>query len=459
MTPMRQFENYTLVGKINEGGMGVVYQAVHRGLNRSCALKLIRTGLLASADERRRFLTEAEAAARLDHVNIVRVGRAGEFEGQWFLELELIEGGTLADRIAEGVLPSKEAAKIVERLARAIHHAHERGILHRDLKPANVLLALDGQPKLADFGLARFLEKDSDITRTIAILGTPAYMAPELASGRAREATLHADVYSLGVILFECLTGRRPFDGQTPLEILRKIQDEPTPRLLTPGLSRDLEIICLKCLEKEPARRYASAAALADDLTHWLRGEPIVARPAGIAERTLKWARRHPLKVALGVTGFLAIAGPLLVAAWYVIRELPYSATVHQIVDDDLRGVFTLEIYDAKGERCTLNFTRNHFTTGDGKLMRLAFTNVPPDWLPRLRVQIHADQAGRPDPSRSPVLTNGQTFRLKVGSFFDRAFYAAEVGWAASNLLAVAPDARMLLFPITEHQNQNQIQP
>lgn len=457
MTPLRQFEHYTLLGQIDEGGMGVVYQAVHRGLNRSCALKLIRAGLLATADERRRFLTEAEAAAWLDHPNIVRVGRAAEFEGQWFLEMELIAGGTLADRIAEGPLPPREAAALVESLARAVHHAHERGILHRDLKPGNVLITEDGKPKLADFGLARFLDNDSDLTRSIAVLGTPAYLAPELAGGQVREATIRADVYSLGVILFECLTGRRPFSGETPLEILRSVQDAPTPRAssVQPGLPRDLEIICLKGMAKEPEHRYASAAALAEDLACWQRGDPIVARPAGLVERAVKWVRRHPLKVGLGVAVFLAIAGPLAVAGWYIIRELPYHATVHKIIDDDLQGVYTLELYDSKTERCTLNFSRNSFTGADGRWMRLSFTNVPSDWLPRLKVRIHADQAGRPDPPRSPVLTNGQVFRLRVGSFFDRAFYAAEVGWATSNLLDVAPQARILVRPAEETTSLN----
>lgn len=319
MHPLREFENYTILGDIAEGGMGMVHQAVHRGLNRPCALKLIRAGVLATPDERRRFVTEAEAAARLDHPNIVRVLRAGEHEGQWFLEMELVEGGTLADRIAQGAIPPREAAALIEPLARAVQHAHERGILHRDLKPANVLLGSDGQPKLADFGLARFLEKDSDLTRTLAVLGTPAYLAPELASGRARAATTAADIYSLGVILFECLTGQRPFRGQTALELLRAVQETTTPRpsSLREGLPRDMEVIALRCLAKEPARRFASAGELADELKRFLQDEPIHSRPVSVVERIWLWSRRQPAVAAL----VLAVAGGLGVSAWLLVRE------------------------------------------------------------------------------------------------------------------------------------------
>ncbi len=308
----RQFEQYTLLGEIATGGMGVVHQAVHTPLSRSCALKLISSGLLATPAERARFATEAEAASTLDHPGIVKVRRAGEHEGQWFLELELVEGGTLADRLTEGPLPPREAASLVERIARAVQHAHEHGILHRDLKPANVLLDSTGDPKLTDFGLARFLGRSSDLTRTLAVLGTPAYLAPEIAAGRVREATIAADIYSLGVILFECLTGRRPFADLAPLEILRAVQESPTPRPseFRPGLPGDLEIITCRCLAREPERRFASAGDLADELARFMAGEPIHSRRVAPLERLWLWCKRRPqIAASVAIIAMGALAG------------------------------------------------------------------------------------------------------------------------------------------------------
>ncbi|MCI0540802.1 MAG: serine/threonine-protein kinase [Verrucomicrobiales bacterium] len=328
--PLKQFEQYTILGEIAGGGMGIVYQAVHRPLNRSCALKLIRGGLLATPDERRRFLTETEAASTLDHPGIVRVRRAGEFENQWFLEMDLVDGGTLADRLTEGRLPPDDAARLVERLARAVQHAHDHGVLHRDLKPANVLLDAVGEPKLTDFGLARFLGRDSDLTRTIAVLGTPAYMAPEIASGRARDATIAADIFSLGIILFECLTGDRPFKGRTPLEILRAVQETPTPRpsSLCPHLPRDLEVITLRCLAREPERRFASASELADELTRYLGGEPIRSRAVPPLERLWLWCRRNPPLAAAAGLLVLGAIGTAAGITWQWRRAESANATL-----------------------------------------------------------------------------------------------------------------------------------
>ena len=305
-----------------------MFQAVHLPLNRPCALKLLRDGALASIVMRERFLTEIEAVATLNHPQIIHVWRAAKHEGQLFLEMELVEGGTLADRLESGCLPAREAAALVAGLSRAVQHAHERGVLHRDLKPANILLDDAGSgPKLTDFGLARLLNHESDLTRTLAVLGTPAYMAPELASGQAREATIAADVYSLGAILYECLAGQPPFHAENVPALLRKAAEEaPSPEPLLqprtrseqrpeqvgaapPPVPRDLVTICLRCLAKNPAHRFSSAGDLADELDRFLKGEPILSRAVPLVERVWLWCQRRPalaMALALGALGILA---------------------------------------------------------------------------------------------------------------------------------------------------------
>jgi WD40 repeat protein len=291
---------YEIEGVLGRGGMGVVYQARDLSLARTVALKLILAGGHAGEEERRRFKAEAEAVARLQHPNIVQIHAVGEHEGRQFCALEYVGGGSLAQRLASGSLPPAEAAALVETLARAVGLAHCRQIVHRDLKPANVLLTADGVPKVADFGLARRLDADGQQTQTGAAVGTPSYMAPEQAHGAAGPA---ADVYALGAILYECLTGRPPFKGSTAVETLDMVRREGpvAPRLLNPNVPRDLETVCLACLRKEPARRYPSAEALAEDLGRWRAGRPIAARPVGRLERATLWARRNP-----AVAGLLA---------------------------------------------------------------------------------------------------------------------------------------------------------
>jgi serine/threonine protein kinase/WD40 repeat protein len=342
--------DYELLERIGRGGMGVVFRARDLRLNRFVALKLILTGKLASDLEVKRFRIEAEAAARLEHSNIVPIYDVGMHEGRHFFAMKLVEGGTLADHILQAEEraeekrgqgekerdPLSDAASMIAKIARAVHHAHQRGILHRDLKPGNILIdAVTGEPMVMDFGLARRLEEDSSLTVSGMVMGSPSYMAPEQAGDRPGEVTTAADVYSLGAILYELLAGRPPFVGDTPLLTMRKVMEEepvpprevvrrmklkvessasnpPASALSQPSTSpidRDLETICLQCLEKDPARRYASAAALADDLERWLRGEPILARPCSPGERAWKWIRRHPALAALvGVTG-AALAG------------------------------------------------------------------------------------------------------------------------------------------------------
>jgi serine/threonine-protein kinase len=285
---------YEVLEELGRGGMGVVYKARHLRLNRVVALKMILAGDLAGPEALVRFLHEAEVVARLRHPNIVQIHGVGEHEGRPYVELEYVEGGGLDRRLDGTPRPAREAARLVEQLARAIDHAHRLGVVHRDLKPANVLLCPDGTPKVADFGLAKCLAADPGLTGTGAILGTPRYMAPEQAAGETKAVGPAADVYSLGVVLYELLTGRCPFRGTTPLETLEQVRtlDPVPPRSLRPGLPRDLETVCLKCLEKDPARRYADAGALAEDLRRHLGGEPILARDSSVFERLASALRR-----------------------------------------------------------------------------------------------------------------------------------------------------------------------
>jgi hypothetical protein len=288
--------------------MGVVYQARQTALKRLVALKMILAGAHAGPEQLARFRAEAEAVARLQHPNVVQIYEVGELEGQPYFSLEYVDGGSLAQQLKGAALPERRAAELTEHLARAMQAAHEKGIIHRDLKPANVLLTRDGTPKITDFGLAKQLDEAAEQTQSGAIMGTPCYMAPEQAEGKTREVGPAADVYALGAILYELLTGGPPFSGPAPIVIFSVIHQEPlAPRRLNPRIAFDLQTICLKCLRKEPARRYASAQALADDLYRFLAGEPIRARPVGTGERLRKWVRRRPAEAGLAAASAAAL--------------------------------------------------------------------------------------------------------------------------------------------------------
>jgi eukaryotic-like serine/threonine-protein kinase len=294
---------YTVLEELGRGGMGVVYKATALELNRFVALKMILSGDLASPEAGARFLKEAEAVARLQHPQVVQIFRIGDFSGRPYLEMEYVDGGSLADRLDGRPWRPDEGARLVESLAMAVHHAHVRAVIHRDLKPANILLTADGIPKVTDFGLAKSLEADLGLTRTDSIVGSPSYMAPEQAGGMLRRIGPATDVYSLGAILYELLTGRPPFRAATVLDTLEQVRsaDPASPARIQPGLPIDLDTIVLKCLEKDPAKRYPSALELAAELRRFCAGEPIWARPVGIVGRGSKWARRRPLTAGLTI--------------------------------------------------------------------------------------------------------------------------------------------------------------
>ena len=322
------FGDYELLEVIGRGGQGVVYRARQKSLNRTIALKVIGLGHWASDAHLKRFRREAEAVASLDHSGIVPIYEVGEHDGSCYFSMKLVEGGQLDEVAKREPLPVRQAVELIAKVARTVHYAHEHGILHRDIKPGNILLDGKGEPHLTDFGLARLVETESTVTRTLEVLGTPSYMAPEQAVGNNEALSSVTDVYGLGAVLYQLLTGHPPFAGGTTYETIKLLLDtEPRqPRLWNSKIDRDLSTICLKCLEKDPQRRYTSALALAEDLEHWLKHEPIRARRTGVFTRGRKWARRNP-SIAVMAAMLLALAVPLTVMIWKTESFRPAPST------------------------------------------------------------------------------------------------------------------------------------
>lgn len=310
-------EGYQIEEELGRGGMGVVYKAVQVKLGRPVALKMI-LAQHAQGEELERFASEGEAVARFQHPNIVQIYEVGETDGRPYFSLEYVEGGSLEDKLGGKPMAWKPAAELLVVLAHAMQAAHARGIVHRDLKPANILLSKDGTPKVTDFGIAKRLDAIKQ-TQTGKILGTPCYMAPEQALGRSDQVGPATDIYALGAILYDALTGRPPFDADNTLDTLMQavVREPIPPRQLQPKIPRDLDVICLKCLEKKPEKRYATARDLADDLERLLRNEPILARPIGGLERCERWARRHPAWATLIGVSTLALLGLAAAGAWF----------------------------------------------------------------------------------------------------------------------------------------------
>ena len=319
------FGDYELVEEIGRGGQGIVYRARQKSLNRTVALKVIGLGQWATEAHLKRFRREAEAAARLDHPSIVPIHEVGERDGYCYFSMNFVEGGQLDEVVRDSPMSTRQAAELIAKIARTVHYAHEHGILHRDIKPGNILLDKHGEPHLTDFGLARLVETESTVTRTNEVLGTPSYMAPEQAIGETGTLTSATDVYGLGAVLYQLLTGQPPFAGGTTYETVKLLlETEPrSPRLLNPKVNRDLSAICLKCLEKDPKRRYPAAAGLAEDLEHWLKHEPIQAKRSGVFTHSRKWVRRNPALV-----GTAAVCLLLGAASIWFLRQPDWTRQI-----------------------------------------------------------------------------------------------------------------------------------
>ena len=435
--------DYELLEELGRGGMGVVYRAWQKSLNRIVAVKLLLRGELASDSDQARFRGEAQSAARLDHPRIVAVYEVGEGERPYF-SMQLVEGTTLAKKLADGPIPPREAAELLSEVARAIHYAHEQGVLHRDLKPSNILIDEEGQPHISDFGLAKRLEAGASLTNTGAILGTPSYMAPEQAAGRRGEIGPASDVYSLGTMLYQMLTGRPPFQAASPVDTVLLVleQDPLPPRLLNPKADRDLEMIALRCLQKPPELRYPTAAALADDLDAWLAGEPISARSGAFSQVVSRWFRETHHATVLENWGLLwmwhslALIVLCLLTNWFkwlaVASPQPYLA------------LWTIGI----GAWAAIFWALRH-RTGPVTFVERQIAHVWAGAMISIALLFVVEmQLGLPVLTLSPViaLISGMTFIVKAG-ILTGAFYAqAAALFLTAFVMCLLPDVGITIF-------------
>jgi serine/threonine-protein kinase len=432
---------YEVEEELGRGGMGVVYRARHTRLDRPVAIKMLLAGPYARPEERERFLREARALAALVHPNVVQVHEVGELDGLPFFTMEHVDGGTLARKLAGVPLPPREAATLAATLAVAVEAAHRRGIVHRDLKPANVLLTADGTPKVADFGLARRLDDPSGATLTGTALGTPSYMAPEQARGQTHSIGPAVDVYALGAILYETLTGRPPFRAESPAETVQQVlhEDPAPPSRFNARVPRALETICLKCLHKEPGRRYAGAAALAEDLRRYLRGDVITARPAGSVERLARWVRRRPERATLVLGVVLAV----LVLGGAAARRIRQQWRAEAALEAELQEAARLRQRAAYWE-ASVALERARARLGDGgpaRLVRLADQARRDLDLPLRLDAIHRERLTLVE-GRSNHAATARFSRAQADREYEGAFRGAGLGGPSDDPAANAARLR-----------------
>jgi predicted Ser/Thr protein kinase len=448
---VRMFRGYEILREVGRGGMGVVFEARQIALNRKVALKVVLAGDLAGEETRRQFAREAEALARNRHPGVVPIYDFGEHDGRCFYAMQFIEGESLARRL-RGTGPAftpREAAVLIARVGRALDAVHRNGIVHLDVSPENVLLDAEGEPWLSDFGLACFMGETLP-TRTYVIVGKPDYLSPELACGRRENLSPRSDIFSLGAMLYELLTGRRPFAADSALGTLDRVRSaEPVSFAgVAPRLDPDLETICRKSLEKAPKDRYSSAAEFADDLERWLRGEPILARPVPALEKGWKWIARHPLKAAFVSSLVLLVALPVLIVAYFYAVVVPETARSHPTVGRDFSvNGFIVGLDTGRVSRASMNFDTVSFRLRDRPAL-LYVTNVPTAasaWVAALRCQVMADTILTRDEARGPVVHPGERFIIAKRQRLDRAYYIAPLGWQGQDLLARAPNARFCI--------------